>query len=47
MLFKDLDIIQPILNALEKQGYKKPTPIQEKAIPYILDGKDVLAAAQT
>lgn len=47
MLFKDLDIIQPILNALEKQGYKQPTPIQEKAIPYILDGKDVLGAAQT
>jgi len=47
MLFKDLDIIKPILNALDKQGYKKPTPIQEKAIPHILDGRDVLGAAQT
>jgi ATP-dependent RNA helicase RhlE len=47
MLFKDLDIIKPILNALDKQGYKSPTPIQEKAIPHILDGKDVLGAAQT
>jgi ATP-dependent RNA helicase RhlE len=37
MLFKDLDIIKPILNALDKQGYKSPTPIQEKAIPSILD----------
>ena len=47
MLFKELDIIKPILNALEKQGYKNPTPIQEKAIPHILNGKDVLWAAQT
>ena len=47
MLFKDLDIIKPILNALDKQGYKSPTPIQEKSIPHILDWKDVLGAAQT
>ncbi|MCP4523139.1 MAG: DEAD/DEAH box helicase [Candidatus Gracilibacteria bacterium] len=47
MLFKDLDIIDPILRALDKQGYKKATPIQEKSIPHILDGKDVLGAAQT
>jgi ATP-dependent RNA helicase RhlE len=37
MLFKDLDIIKPILNALEKQGYKEPTPIQEQSIPHILN----------
>jgi len=42
MLFKELGIIQPILNALKKQGYSNPTPIQEKAIPHILNGKDVL-----
>jgi ATP-dependent RNA helicase RhlE len=42
MLFKDLDIIKPILNSLDKQGYKNPTPIQEKAIPHILDLRDVL-----
>ncbi len=47
MLFKDLDIIKPILNALDKQGYKSSTPIQEKAIPSILDWRDVLGAAQT
>lgn len=47
MQFKDLDIIQPILEALDKQGYTSPTPIQEKSIPLILDGRDVLGSAQT
>lgn len=47
MLFKDLNIIEPILNSLDKQWYKNPTPIQEKAIPHILDWRDVLGAAQT
>jgi len=47
MLFTDLGLIDPILKALEKQGYKSPTPIQEQAIPYILEGRDVLGAAQT
>ena len=47
MLFKDLNIIKPILNALEKQGYKNPTPIQEQSIPHILNWKDVLGSAQT
>ncbi|SFH94967.1 DEAD/DEAH box helicase [Halpernia frigidisoli] len=47
MLFTDLKIIKPILDALEKQGYEKPTPIQEKAIPSILEGKDFLGCAQT
>jgi ATP-dependent RNA helicase RhlE len=47
MLFKDLNIIRPILEALEKEGYESPTPIQEKAIPYILQGRDVLGSAQT
>jgi len=42
MSFKNLNIIQPILNALEKQGYTNPTPIQEKSIPHILNGRDVL-----
>jgi ATP-dependent RNA helicase RhlE len=47
MLFTELDLIGPILKSLEKQGYTNPTPIQEKAIPHILDGKDVLGTAQT
>ncbi|MDD2870434.1 MAG: DEAD/DEAH box helicase [Candidatus Gracilibacteria bacterium] len=47
MLFKDLHIIPPILKALEREKYLKATPIQEKAIPHILAGKDVMGAAQT
>lgn len=47
MLFKDLDIISPILKSLEKEWYTNPTPIQEKAIPHILKWRDVLGSAQT
>lgn len=47
MIFKDLAIIQPILNALEAEGYTHPTPIQEQAIPILLQGKDLLGCAQT
>lgn len=47
MTFKDLKIIPPILSALEAQGYKTPTPIQQKSIPIILDRHDLLACAQT
>jgi ATP-dependent RNA helicase RhlE len=45
--FKDLQIIDPILKAIESQGYKNPSPIQEQAIPVLLAGKDVLGSAQT
>ncbi len=47
MLFSDLQIIEPILHALKEEGYSSPTPIQEKAIPFILSGKDLLGCAQT
>jgi ATP-dependent RNA helicase RhlE len=47
MNFKDLNIIDPILKAIESQGYKNPSPIQEQAIPVLLAGKDVLGSAQT
>jgi len=47
MQFNDLNIVQPILKAIEAEGYSHPTPIQEKAIPYILKGSDVLGCAQT
>ena len=47
MLFKDLDIIEPIQKALKEEGYKSPTPIQEKSIPYLLQGRDLLGCAQT
>lgn len=47
MTFKDLQIIDPILKALEDQGYNYPTPIQEQSIPILLKGKDLLGCAQT
>jgi len=47
MQFKDLNIIPDIIKALKKENYKIPTPIQEKAIPVILNGRDLLGCAQT
>lgn len=47
MSFTELGLSSPLLQAIEKQGYTSPSPIQEKAIPLVLEGKDVLAAAQT
>ena len=47
MTFKELDLLEPILNALTKQGYTNPTPIQEQAIPILLQGKDIMGCAQT
>ena len=47
MLFTDLNLIKPILDALKTEGYTQPTPIQEKAIPSILQGRDLLGTAQT
>lgn len=47
MLFSELRLIEPILKAVESEGYQKPTPIQEKAIPSILKLKDLLGCAQT
>ncbi len=47
MKFEDLKIIDPVLKALRKEEYSTPTPVQEKAIPLILNGKDVLGSAQT
>ena len=47
MSFSQLGLAEPLLKAIEKQGFSKPSPIQEKAIPVVMEGKDVLAAAQT
>ena len=47
MTFKDLKLIGPLLEAVAKQGYSAPTPIQEQAIPHILQGKDLVGIAQT
>jgi ATP-dependent RNA helicase RhlE len=47
MSFEKLSLIAPIMKALENEGYSTPTPIQEQAIPVILQGKDLLGCAQT
>ncbi|HZK29597.1 MAG TPA: DEAD/DEAH box helicase [Clostridia bacterium] len=47
MQFKELNIIPEIRRALEEENYSIPTPIQEKAIPIILAGRDMLGCAQT
>ncbi len=47
MSFNNLQLIEPVLQALGKEGYTHPTPIQEKAIPVILQKRDLLGCAQT
>ena len=47
MTFKELNLLEPILNALTSEGYTHPTPIQEKAIPILLAGRDIMGCAQT
>ncbi len=47
MTFADLDLVPPLLEALDVLGYQTPTPVQEKAIPAVLAGGDLMAAAQT
>lgn len=47
MTFTELNIIEPILRALDSEGYETPTPIQEQAIPIIIEGNDILGCAQT
>ncbi|MDN3696220.1 DEAD/DEAH box helicase [Vibrio cortegadensis] len=47
MPFSKLGLSDPILKAVAELGYKTPTPIQEKAIPTVLTGKNLIAAAQT
>ncbi|MEP6594449.1 MAG: DEAD/DEAH box helicase [Ginsengibacter sp.] len=47
MSFEKLNLIEPILKALTSEGYTTPTPIQQQAIPVLLQGKDLLGCAQT
>ena len=47
MSFQSLGLDEALLKAIAKKGYTKPSPIQQKAIPKILEGRDVLASAQT
>ena len=45
--FADLGLIAPLLQALDTEGYATPTPIQARAIPHVLEGRDLLGIAQT
>ena len=45
--FTDLGLSEPVLRALRDEGYEHPTPIQAKAIPHVLEGRDILGCAQT
>src|SRR5690606_4359205 len=47
MQFSELKINKEILRALDEEGYTHPTPIQQQAIPHALEGRDLLACAQT
>lgn len=47
MSFQKLNVIEPILSALQSEGYTTPTPIQAQAIPYVLSRRDILGCAQT
>jgi len=47
MTFSNLNLIKPLVTALDKKGYTQPTPIQEQSIPHILAGKDIFGCAQT
>ena len=45
--FQDLGLIEPLLRAIQDEGYTTPTPIQAESIPIVLQGKDLLGCAQT
>ena len=47
MKFNELGLAKPILDAVTEQGYTQPSPIQEQAIPAVIEGSDIMAAAQT
>ncbi|MDD2368367.1 MAG: DEAD/DEAH box helicase, partial [Sulfuricurvum sp.] len=47
MTFTDLNLHASLLKAITDQGYTTPTPVQAQAIPFILEGRDMLAGAQT
>jgi ATP-dependent RNA helicase RhlE len=47
MNFSNLKLIKPLIIALDKKGYSEPTPIQQQAIPHVLEGKDIFGCAQT
>ena len=47
MTFENLNLSHTILQTLKGKGYTQPTPVQLKAIPVILDGKDIFGSART
>ncbi|MCL1952733.1 MAG: DEAD/DEAH box helicase [Oscillospiraceae bacterium] len=47
MTFQELNLMEPLLRAVRGEGYEAPSPIQEKAIPVLLAGRDILGCAQT
>ncbi len=47
MSFKSLGLCEPLLRAIKEEGYSTPTPVQKQAIPMVLEGRDILAGAQT
>ncbi|MFT3795739.1 DEAD/DEAH box helicase [Flavobacterium sp.] len=47
MLFEDLSLSKSIQKAVAEEGYTQPTPIQQQAIPFVLDGRDLVGCAQT
>ena len=47
MTFTELNLIKPLITALDKMGYTTPTPIQQQSIPHLLAGKDMFGCAQT
>ncbi len=47
MTFSKLNLIEPLLDSLSRQGYEIPTPIQQQAIPQLLNGRDIFGCAQT
>ncbi|STG53867.1 ATP-dependent RNA helicase RhlE [Escherichia coli] len=47
MSFDSLGLSPDILRAVAEQGYREPTPIQQQAIPAVLEGRDLMASAQT
>ena len=47
IIFESFQLDPAILDALREMGYTTPTPVQEQAIPLVLEGKDVIALAET
>ena len=45
--FEELGLSEKTLSAVKRMGFTQPTPVQEQAIPLVLEGRDIVAAAQT